>query len=180
MVLCSGTGHTLCVSLFERFPDAHSQFPYDSTMAVDAAATTSAEAAHYRAAGWWSDTTLSDCVAENAATSPDKPAYVDFSLNSVDQVLTWSQFDNAATNLAVRLRDLGVGRGDRVAIWHGDTAAIHVLLVAIERCGAVTVGLGARAGVREAAHILRTTQTHVTSSATPHADTRGGHRRRRG
>jgi acyl-CoA synthetase len=126
-------------------------------MAVDAAATTSAEAAHYRAAGWWSDTTLSDCVAENAATSPDKPAYVDFSLNSVDQVLTWSQFDNAATNLAARLRDLGVNRGDRVAMWHGDTAAIHVLLVAIERCGAVAVGLGARAGIREAAHILRTT-----------------------
>ena len=124
-------------------------------MAVDA--TTSAEAAHYRAAGWWSDTTLSDCVAENAATSPDKPAYVDFSLSSPDRVLTWSQFDNAATNLAARLRDLGVGRGDRVAAWHGDSAAIHVLLVAIERCGAVAVGLGARAGVREAAHILRTT-----------------------
>jgi len=124
-------------------------------MAVDA--TTSAEAAHYLAAGWWSDTTLSDCVAENAATSPDKPAYVDFSLSSPDRVLTWSQFDNAATNLAARLRDLGVGRGDRVAVWHGDSAAIHVLLVAIERCGAVAVGLGARAGVREAAHILRTT-----------------------
>ena len=29
--------------------------------------------------------------------------------------------------------------------------------MAIERCGAVAVGLGARAGVREAAHILRTT-----------------------
>ena len=38
-----------------------------------AAAPTSAEAAQYRAAGWWSDTTLSDCVAHNAATSPDKP-----------------------------------------------------------------------------------------------------------
>ena len=36
-----------------------------------------------------------------------------------------------------------------VAVWHKDTSAIHVLLVAIERCGAVAVGLGARAGVRE-------------------------------
>lgn len=124
-------------------------------MAVDA--TTRAEAAHYRAEGWWSDTTLSDCVAANAATTPAKPAYVDFRLTSPDRVLTWSQFDNAATNLAARLRALGVGRGDRVAIWHGDSAAIHVLLVAIERSGAVAVGLGARAGVREAAHILRST-----------------------
>ena len=127
-------------------------------MAVDAAATTSAEAAHYRAAGWWSDATPSEHVAENSATSPDKPGYVDFSLTSPDRVLTWSQFDNAATNLAGRLRDLGVSRDDRVAVWHGDSAAIHVLLVAIERCGAVTVGLGARAGVREATHIVGLTR----------------------
>jgi acyl-CoA synthetase len=134
-----------------------------------AAAATSAEAAHYRAAGWWSDTTLSDCVAENSATTPDKPAYVDFSLDSPDQVLTWSQFDNAATNLAARLRDLGVHPGDRVAIWHGDSAAIHVLLVAIERCGAVAVGLGARAGVREATHIVGVTRPALlVSDATRH------------
>ncbi|HTY26722.1 MAG TPA: class I adenylate-forming enzyme family protein, partial [Mycobacterium sp.] len=127
-------------------------------MAVDAAATTSAEAAHYRAAGWWSDTTLSERVAEHARSTPTKPAYVDFHLGTPDRVLTWAQFDNAATNLAAQLHDLGVAPADRVAVWHGDSAAIHVLLVAIERCGAVAVGLGARAGVREATHILRTTQ----------------------
>jgi acyl-CoA synthetase len=137
-------------------------------MAVDAAATTSAEAAHYRVAGWWSDTTLSDRVGENAATSLDKPAYVDFSLTSADLVLTWSQFDNAATNLAARLRDLSVRPGDRVAVWHGDSAAIHVLLMAIERCGAVTVGLGARAGVREAAQIVRITQPALLVSDAAH------------
>ena len=43
-----------------------------------------------------------------------------------------------------------------MAVWHKDTSAIHVLLVAIERCGAVAVGLGARAGVREVTAILRT------------------------
>ncbi|MDT5014744.1 MAG: acyl-CoA synthetase, partial [Mycobacterium sp.] len=46
---------------------------------------------------------------------------------------------------------------DRVALWHKDSAVIHVALTAIERCGAAVVGLGARAGVREAAHILQTT-----------------------
>ena len=50
-------------------------------MGVDGAAVTSAEAAQYRAAGWWSDATLSDCVRRNAASSPDKPAYIDFSLD---------------------------------------------------------------------------------------------------
>nr|HRD11111.1 AMP-binding protein [Mycobacterium sp.] len=123
-------------------------------MAVDAAATTSAEAAQYRAAGWWSDATLSDRVAGHAAATPDKPAYVDFRTDAADTVLTWAEFDNAATNLAVQLREQGVHPGDRVAVWHGDTSAIHVLLVAVERCGAVAVGLGARAGVREVAHIV--------------------------
>ncbi len=125
-------------------------------MGVDGAVATSAEAARYRAAGWWWDATLSECVARNAASSPDKPAYVDFSLDSPDRALTWSEFDHAAANLAHRLLALGVGPGDGVAVWHKDTSAIHVLLVAIERCGAVIVGLGARAGVREVTAILRT------------------------
>jgi acyl-CoA synthetase len=122
-------------------------------MGVDGAAATSAEAAHYRAVGWWSDTTLSESVRRNAASVPDKPAYLDF---ADERPLTWREFDNAADNLAERLMDLGVAPGDGIAMWHRDSAAIHVLLMAIERCGAVTVGLGARAGVREVAQILRT------------------------
>ena len=135
-------------------------------MGVDAAAVTSAEAAQYRAAGWWTDITLSECVAHNAASTPDKPAYVEFSLDAPDCALTWSEFDHAATNLAHQLLELGVAPGAGVAVWHKDTPAIHVLLVAIERCGAIAVGLGARAGVREVAAILRTTQpTLVVSDA---------------
>ncbi|TDO18009.1 acyl-CoA synthetase [Mycobacterium sp. BK086] len=133
-------------------------------MAVDAAVTTSAEAAHYRAAGWWSDTTLSDCVRRNAVSTPDKVAFADFTLDAPDRALTWSEFDNAATNLAIDLHVLGVSPGDRVAIWHRDSVAIHVLLMAIERCGAVSVGLGARAGVREAVQIMRTAQPSLLVS----------------
>jgi acyl-CoA synthetase len=125
-------------------------------MGVEGAAVTRAEAAQYRAAGWWTDTTLSECVVLNAASTPDKPAYIDFSLDSPDRMLTWSEFDHAATNLAHRLLASGVAPGDGVAVWHKDTSAIHVLLVAIERCGAIAVGLGARAGVREVTAILRT------------------------
>ncbi len=126
-------------------------------MGVDVAAATSAEAAHYRAHGWWSDTTLSQRVRHNASASPVKAAYVDFADSVVDEgQLTWREFDHAADNLAQRLVALGVVPGDRVAVWHRDSVAIHVLLVAIERCGAVVVGLGARAGVREVTQILRT------------------------
>ncbi|MFI5506640.1 class I adenylate-forming enzyme family protein [Mycobacterium sp. NPDC051804] len=127
-------------------------------MSVDGVAVTSAEAAQYRAAGWWTDVTLSDGVRRNAIVSPDKAAYIDFTLDFAGPQFTWTEFDTAATNLAYELRDLGVAPGDSVGLWHKDTAAIHVALVAIERCGAAVVGLGSRVGLREAEHILRTTQ----------------------
>lgn len=114
-------------------------------------AFTAEDAARYHAEGWWSDTTLSDAVRENAARTPDRTAYADHP----DRSLTWGEFDAAADTLAEQLAAVGVSPGDRVAVWHGDTAAIHVLFVAIERCGAVVVGIGARAGTREVSAILR-------------------------
>lgn len=127
-------------------------------MGADAAAATPAEAEQYRAAGWWSDLTLSECVRRNAADTPERAAYTDFTAYADGPRLTWSDVDAAATNLAHELIRRGVRPGDRVAMWHNDTAAVHVLLVAIELCGAATVGLGARSGVREVAQILRTAE----------------------
>jgi len=118
---------------------------------VGSPAFTDEESARYRAAGWWSDVTLSDAVARNAAQRPDRLAYIDHP----GQSLTWREFDAAATALAEQLAGVGIARGDRVAVWHGDSAAIHLLFVAVERCGAVVVGIGARAGTREVAAILR-------------------------
>jgi acyl-CoA synthetase len=118
---------------------------------VGSPAFTDEESARYRAAGWWSDVTLSDAVARNAAQRPDRFAYVDHP----GQSFTWREFDAAATVLAEQLAGAGIARGDRVAVWHGDSAAIHLLFIAVERCGAVVVGIGARAGTREVAAILR-------------------------
>jgi acyl-CoA synthetase len=118
---------------------------------VGSPAFTDEESARYRSAGWWSDVTLSDAVARNAAQRPDRFAYIDHP----GQSFTWREFDDAATALAEQLAGAGIARGDRVAVWHGDSAAIHLLFVAVERCGAVVVGIGARAGTREVAAILR-------------------------
>ncbi|OBA70733.1 cyclohexanecarboxylate-CoA ligase [Mycobacterium sp. 1554424.7] len=118
--------------------------------AVGSPAFTDEDSALFRAAGWWSDSTLSDAVRRNAASAPDRPAYVDDPGTS----LSWREFDRAASELAELLAGIGVARGDRIGVWHGDSAAIHVLFVAIERCGAVVVGIGARAGTREVAAIL--------------------------
>ena len=126
----------------------------DTLDTVVSPAFTAQDAARFRAAGWWSDSTLSDAVRRNAAQSPDRAAYVDHP----GMPLTWREFDHAASALAEQLAGVGVAPGDRVGVWHGDSAAIHVLFVAIERCGAVVVGIGARAGTREVAQILRSSR----------------------
>ncbi|OBI43854.1 class I adenylate-forming enzyme family protein [Mycobacterium colombiense] len=134
---------------------------------VGSPAFTDEDSARFRAAGWWCDTTLSDAVRRNAARTPDHPAYVDHR----GSAFTWHEFDRAASGLAEALAGAGVARGDRVAVWHGDSAAIHVLFVAIERCGAVVVGIGARAGTREATAILRTAQPKILISDAARAGT---------
>ncbi len=128
-------------------------------------AFTDEDSARFRAAGWWSDMTLSDAVRRNAQRSPDRPGYLDH----VGISLTWREFDAAAGVLAGQLAGVGLGRGDRVAIWHGDSVAIHVLFVAVERCGAVVVGIGARAGTREVAAILQSSQPKIVISDPQHS-----------
>jgi acyl-CoA synthetase len=118
------------------------------------------DAVRFRAAGWWSDSTLSDAVRRNAHESPERLAYVDHPGLS----LCWREFDHAADALAEQLAGAGVARGDRVGVWHGDSAAVHVLFVAIERCGAVVVGIGARAGTREVAQLLRSSRPKLLIS----------------
>ncbi|OBJ07641.1 cyclohexanecarboxylate-CoA ligase [Mycobacterium sp. 1482292.6] len=132
---------------------------------VGSPAFTDEESARFHAAGWWSGSTLSDAVRRNAERTPERHAYVDHG----GPAFTWREFDTAATSLAETLAGIGVARGVRVAVWHGDCAAIHALFVAIERCGAVVVGIGARAGTREATAILRTAGPKILISDPPRA-----------
>ncbi|MEE3066011.1 MAG: class I adenylate-forming enzyme family protein [Actinomycetota bacterium] len=133
---------------------------------VSSPAFTDEDSALFRAAGWWSDSTLSDAVRRNAERSPDRVAYSDEPGTS----LTWREFDSAANNLAGQLAGIGIGRGDRIAVWHGDSSAIHMLFVAIERCGAVVVGIGARAGAREVGALLRNAAPKILISDPKHSD----------
>lgn len=131
---------------------------------VGSPAFTDEDSARFRAAGWWSDSTLSDAVRRNAERSPHRPAYIDYP----GSTLTWREFDCAASDLAEKLAGVGVVPGDRIAVWHGDSVAIHVLLIAIERCGGVAVGIGARAGTREVSAILRSSAPKMLISDAPH------------
>lgn len=122
-----------------------------------------ASAAAYREAGWWSDQTYSDTVRHHASTRPEAEAWV----TSTERT-TWAGVDLAADRLASVLIGAGVDPGDRVAVWMGDTAMVHVAFLAVERAGATVVGLGARAGRREVFHLLDRTRATLVITAPEH------------
>lgn len=110
-----------------------------------------ADAARYTAAGWWSDRPLGELVRDHARRRPDAPAYIE-----PDRVTTWSAYDARADEVAAVLAAL-CEPGDRVALLLPDSADFHVALLATERAGLVAVGIGARAGDAEIAHLLSRT-----------------------
>lgn len=106
-------------------------------------------AARYRAAGWWGDTTLSDRVAELAATRPERAAWI-----TPEGRFSWGEYDRAATRIAALIAAKGLPVGARIAVLLPDGPAVHAALLGVERAGMVAVGIGARAGVAEIAHLL--------------------------
>lgn len=122
-------------------------------------------AAAYRAAGWWGDQTVADLVAQRAATGPSDPALI-----TRDDRLTWAEYHRTSDRLAQCLVAAGLEPGERVAVLLSDGGSPHVALVANEKAGLVTVGIGSRAGGAEIRHLL----AHTGSVAmVTHADHRG-------
>lgn len=110
------------------------------------------EAARYRAAGYWSDETLSSRIAGLAAARPGDTAFV-----TPDGAVDWRTYDAAATRIAAELAARALPAGARVAVLLPDGATVHAAFVGIERAGLVAVGLGLRAGIAEIVHLLRKT-----------------------
>jgi acyl-CoA synthetase len=116
------------------------------------------EIAAYHQAGWWKSTTLSDKVAELAATNPDGPAFISLHAGATEPVVTtWREYDAVATSVASALIAAGLEPGARVAVQMPDRAEVHETLVGISRGGFVAVGLGHRAGEKEVTHLLNLT-----------------------
>lgn len=97
-------------------------------------------------------TTLADAVAEHAAVRPQQVAFVDD-----HGPTTWRDYDERSDRLARALVADGIEPGDRVAVLLPDGAAVHICYLAIEKAGAVIVGIGPRAGEREIEHLLAKT-----------------------
>src|ERR1700755_644584 len=127
-------------------------------------------AAKYRADGWWSDERHADRIRKLAAERPDDPAYITETAR-----FTWKDYDRASERVAAALLELGLERGDRVAVVLPDGPAVHAALVGVEKAGLVAVGIGARARDREISHLLSRTSaraliTHAVQRGRPASD----------
>jgi acyl-CoA synthetase len=109
-------------------------------------------AVDYRKAGWWGDVTVANLVDRHAATRPGDPALI-----TLTDRLSWAGYRHSADRLASALIGAGIEPGDRVAVFLPDGGSVHVAFLANEKAGAVTVGIGARAGEQEVRHLLRRT-----------------------
>src|SRR5712671_90751 len=93
---------------------------------------------------------LSDLIDRNAAFAPDKPA-----IHFEGTTLTYAAFAARIAAAARALKSqLGVGRGDRVAILSLNHPDYLVLLYACARLGAMLVPLNWRLAVPEQVFIL--------------------------
>ena len=122
-----------------------------------------ADAAAYRAAGWWGDDTIGSRVRRWAAERPDVVAFV-----SGDTRFTWAQYDATADGIARTLLAGEHGDGERVAVLMPDGPGVHAAFVGVERAGLVVVGIGHRAGDREIAHLLTLTGARTLVTVAEH------------
>ncbi len=99
------------------------------------------------------DMTLGRCVRANALADGSRPAFL-----TAATTMSWTGYDEAADRIAARLVAEGVERGHRVAVVMPDGPAVHATFVGVERIGAVVVGIGFRAGVREVEYLVAKTK----------------------
>jgi non-ribosomal peptide synthetase component E (peptide arylation enzyme) len=95
---------------------------------------TDAEIDRYYDSGFWQPAALYDDVCAQAELYPDKPMLFD-STHSY----TYAELRDQGLRLAVGLRRMGVQPGDRVAVQIPNWAEFGLLVVALNRAGAIMV-----------------------------------------
>ena len=119
-------------------------------------------ASRYHEAGWWGDDTVGSIVAARALVTPDAIAFI-----ADGRRYSWAEYHADADDIARAVLAVDPEPGERIAVMMPDGPAVHAVFVGIERAGCVAVGIGARAGDREVAHLLSLTgaRTLVTAPA---------------
>jgi fatty-acyl-CoA synthase len=93
--------------------------------------------------------TLAALLAERALAHPDAPALIDR-----DRPVGYAALDEAARRLAAGLAAVGIGRGDRVAVWLPNLPAWLACFFACARLGAIAVSVNTRFRSSEVADIV--------------------------
>ena len=88
---------------------------------------------HYREVGYWNDDTLYQLLAECARSTPDKPAIM-----TEESQLTYAEWHDRVLRLAGALQELGVDKGDVVAVQLPNIPEFPIAFLAIAALGAVT------------------------------------------
>jgi len=91
-------------------------------------------AAHYRAEGYWGDTTLPDYVDQWADADPSHPY-----LSDGASEYTYGEFRRAAWNLGSAITELGAKPGDRIAVQLPNWNEYFLLYAACARLGVVMI-----------------------------------------
>jgi acyl-CoA synthetase len=74
---------------------------------------------------------------------------------SEDACMSWEQYDVLSDQLAGVPVQCGLDRGSRVAVMLPDGPEVHAVWLGAGKAALIAVGIGARAGDREIAHLVR-------------------------
>lgn len=109
-------------------------------------------AEHYVESGWWGTDALHTLVRKQASLAPELDAFI-----TPTSRTSWKTYDSVADDLAATLIALDIPPGAKVGVQLPDNFLVHAALIATARAGVIAVGIGARAGDREIAHLLQRT-----------------------
>lgn len=119
----------------------------------------------FYADGWWRESTFLDDLDRHVQERPDHPAVIGYAGDALERTLTWADYGAAVTRFAAALTELGVGRGDVVALFLPNRWVLGPLYFACARIGAVTSPITPVLGDRELAHVLTESRAVVCVTA---------------
>ncbi|MEL6519660.1 MAG: AMP-binding protein [Pseudomonadota bacterium] len=99
------------------------------------------------------ETSIPALLRRNAKAFADRPAYREKEFG-IWQTITWSDALSQVENIAAGLLDLGLKRGDHVAIIGRNRPSLYMSMVSIQMVGAVPVPLYQDAVAEEMAYVL--------------------------
>ncbi len=99
-------------------------------------------------------------IADIADESPESPAFI-----HGDRTISFGELVDMAARAAQGLADLGIGLGDRVALWLPNVPAYPVLYFACARLGAIAVAVNTRYRAVEVADIVGRSGAKVLACA---------------